>query len=113
MYAYFFSLQVFPKCKAIAGMKANAENTEMVPIATAPASNLHGDWSIQHPGDGLLSEELTVLSEKGLIPHHQASTSLTAPNPAPTLVNCTHTHTHVYTHTHTHTHTHTGGGVTL
>ena len=95
MYAYFFSLQVFPKCKAIAGMKANAENTEMVPIATAP-------------GDGLLSEELTVLSEKGLIPHHQASTSLTAPKPSP-YVGQLHSHTHARVHAHTHTHTHTHG----
>ncbi|KAI4570882.1 hypothetical protein MJT46_006399 [Ovis ammon polii x Ovis aries] len=33
--------QVFPKCKAIAGMKANAESTEMLTIATAPVGNLH------------------------------------------------------------------------
>lgn len=108
MYSYFFSLQVFPKCKAIAGMKANAENTEMVTIATAPVSNLHGDWNIQHPGDGLLSEELTVLSEKGSIPHHQASTSLTAPKSSPYFGQL-HTHTRVHAHTHTCTRTHTHG----
>ena len=53
-----------------------------------------------------MSEELTVLSEKGLIPHHQASTSLTAPNPAPTLVKRTHTRARTRAHTCTHTCTH-------
>ena len=61
-----------------------------------------------------MSEELTVLSEKGLIPHHQASTSLTAPKSSP-YVGQTHTHMRAYTrtHMHTHVHTHAGGGVTL
>ena len=71
-----------------------------------------------------MSEELTVLSEKGLIPHHQASTSLTAPHhqastslTAPKsspYIGQTHTHTRAYTrtHMHTHVHTHAGGGVT-
>lgn len=112
MCSYFLSLWVFPKCKAIAGMKANAENTEMVTIATAPVSNLHGDWNIQRPEEGLLSEELTVLSEKGLniLPHHQASTSLTAPKSSPyfgQLHTQTNTRVHARTHGHTHTGTHT------
>ena len=113
-YSYFLSLQMFPKCKATAGMKANAESTEMVTIATAPVGNLHGDWNIQRPGEGLLSEELTVLSEKGLniLPHHQASTSLTAPKSSPYFGQL-HTHTHVHTRTHVHTHTRMGLGVTL
>lgn len=113
MCSYFLSLQVFPKYKTIAGMKANAENTEMVTIATAPVSNLHGDWNIQCPEEGLLSEELMVLSEKGLniLPHHQASTSLTAPKSSPYFGQL-HTQTHTcvrartYVHTHMGTHTH-------
>lgn len=93
-------------------MKANAEKTEMVTIATAPVSNLHGDWNIQRPEEGLLSEELTVLSEKGLniLPHHQASTSLTAPKSSPyfgQLHTQTNTRVHARTHGHTHTGTHT------